>query len=98
MLTSLRRAQAAVAENRATERRWMSDGDAHLVSSDANQSWIIGVASVVFDIDQGQTLEHLYPAGIINEEEGRDVAFNSKSTKTRCMPLVDSDLKELHQL
>jgi len=42
------------------------------------QAWLIGLASVVFDIDQGQTLEDLYPEGVISEAEGRDVAFNSE--------------------
>ena len=60
----------------------MSDGDADNGPIDVTQSWIIGVASVVFDIDQGQTLECLYPEGIITEEEGRDVAFNSESQRT----------------
>lgn len=45
---------------------------------DLHHSWIIGLASVVFDIDQGQTLDWLYPEGIITEEESRDVAFNSE--------------------
>ena len=45
----------------------------------SQQSWILGLASVVFDIDQGQTLECLYPEGILSDEESRDVAFNSKS-------------------
>lgn len=42
------------------------------------QAWLIGLASVVFDIDQGQTLEGQYPQGVISEAEGRDVAFNSE--------------------
>ena len=48
--------------------------------SHAQQSWIIGLASVVFDIDQGQTLECLHPEGVITEEESRDIAFNSESS------------------
>ena len=58
--------------------RYMSDEDVSYDPSDVNQSWIIGLASVVFDIDQGQTLECLYPEGIITEKEGKDVAFNSE--------------------
>ena len=43
------------------------------------QAWLVAVASVVFDIDQGQTLEGLFPEGAISEAEGRDIAFNSES-------------------
>ena len=70
----------------------MSDGDADNGPSAVSQSWIIGVASVVFDIDQGQTLECLYPEGIITEEEGRDVAFNSKLPSNICIRISSQEL------
>lgn len=40
------------------------------------QEWIVGVASVIFDIDQGQRVESLHPAGILSTAEERDVAFH----------------------
>lgn len=54
------------------------------------QAWLVGVAAVVFDIDQGQTLEGLYPEGVISEAEGRDVAFNSEPFLLHHAPHLDS--------
>lgn len=58
----------------------MTDSEEDYGGQDVNHSWIIGLASIVFDIDLGQTLESLCPEGIITEEEARDVAFNSEPT------------------
>ena len=76
----------------------MSDGGADNGPSNVNESWIIGVASVVFDIDQGQTLEGLYPEDTISEEEGRDVAFNSESHQSLNVHLLCTLWKHRGQL
>lgn len=39
--------------------------------------WIIGICSVVFDIDVGQTLQFLYPEECLSEEEQSCVAFHA---------------------
>jgi hypothetical protein len=49
-----------------------------VLEEEERQAWLIGLASVVFDIDQGQTLEGMYPEGVISQAESRDVAFNSE--------------------
>ena len=41
-------------------------------------AWVVGVASVVFDIDQGQRLECLHPATSLSSPEVTDVAFHCK--------------------
>jgi hypothetical protein len=40
-------------------------------------TWIIGICSVVFDIDVGQTLQHLHPENCLSEEEQSSVAFHA---------------------
>eukprot|EP00882_Tetradesmus_deserticola_P009205 GHRQ01009708.1.p1 GENE.GHRQ01009708.1~~GHRQ01009708.1.p1 ORF type:complete len:128 (+),score=29.47 GHRQ01009708.1:1169-1552(+) len=40
-------------------------------------SWVIGICSVVFDIDVGQTLQHLYPDDCLSQEEQSSVAFHA---------------------
>lgn len=42
------------------------------------QSWIVAVASVIFDIDIGQKIERVVPEDAISEHEARDVAFHSE--------------------
>lgn len=44
----------------------------------AQDQWLLGVASVLFDIDQGQTLEHVYPEDALTPEESKAIAFHSK--------------------
>lgn len=44
--------------------------------------WLLGVTSVLFDIDQGQTIENLYPPNALSPEEQRAVAFHSNSFHT----------------
>eukprot|EP00798_Chlamydomonas_sp_ICE-L_P022159 gene22159-29224_t len=39
--------------------------------------WLVGLCSVIFDVDLGQRVEHLVPAGVLSEEEKRDVAFHA---------------------
>ncbi|KAG2431226.1 hypothetical protein HXX76_009754 [Chlamydomonas incerta] len=39
--------------------------------------WIVGICSIVFDIDVGQRVEHSVPAGCLSPEEKQDVAFHS---------------------
>ena len=46
-------------------------------SSGSKQPWVLGVCSVVFDVDVGQTVEHLVPEGILSKEEMTDLAFHS---------------------
>ncbi|KAG2489782.1 hypothetical protein HYH03_011732 [Edaphochlamys debaryana] len=48
-----------------------------MASTSASQQWIVGICSVLFDIDVGQRVEHLVPAGCISKEEQQDVAFHS---------------------
>jgi hypothetical protein len=51
----------------------------HSSSNDrpAAGTWIIGICSVVFDIDVGQTLQHLHPENCLSEEEQSSVAFHA---------------------
>ncbi|EFJ46522.1 hypothetical protein VOLCADRAFT_118103 [Volvox carteri f. nagariensis] len=42
-----------------------------------SQQWIVGICSVVFDIDVGQRIEHLVPEACLSKEEQHDVAFHS---------------------
>lgn len=37
--------------------------------------WIVGVCSVLFDVDVGQKVEHLHPPTALSPEEQTDVAF-----------------------
>jgi hypothetical protein len=50
----------------------MNGRDAH-----ANNGWILGVCSVVFDIDEGQKLEDCFPQNALSEDEANDIAFHS---------------------
>lgn len=49
--------------------------------------WVIGICSVLFDIDKGQTLQHLHPVDCISDEEQASVAFHSFPVRHR--PVVD---------
>ncbi|GFR44310.1 hypothetical protein Agub_g5433, partial [Astrephomene gubernaculifera] len=42
-----------------------------------SHQWVVGLCSVVFDIDVGQRVEHLVPANCLSTEEKQDVAFHS---------------------
>ena len=39
--------------------------------------WIVGLCSVIFDVDVGQRIDHTVPAGILSADEARDVAFHA---------------------
>lgn len=39
--------------------------------------WVVGICSVIFDVDVGQKISHLVPENCISETERTDVAFNS---------------------
>ncbi|GIL57407.1 hypothetical protein Vafri_12586 [Volvox africanus] len=42
-----------------------------------SHQWIVGICSIIFDIDVGQRTEHLVPEGCLSKEEQHDVAFHS---------------------
>jgi hypothetical protein len=42
-----------------------------------SNTWIVGIASVVFDTDEGQRIEHIYTPHALSGEEETDVAFHS---------------------
>ncbi len=46
-------------------------------SDDPKNAWILGVCSVVFDIDEGQKMEDCFPQNAISEDEANDIAFHS---------------------
>ncbi|CAI5458266.1 unnamed protein product [Closterium sp. Yama58-4] len=43
----------------------------------AFRRWLVGFAAVRFDLEQGQLVEALFPAGALSAEEEADVAFSS---------------------
>ncbi|CAI5529250.1 unnamed protein product [Closterium sp. Naga37s-1] len=43
----------------------------------AFRRWLLGFAAVRFDLEQGQLVEALFPAGALSAEEETDVAFSS---------------------
>ena len=45
--------------------------------STEEEGWLVGVCSVVFDIDVGQRIEYLYPPDTLRAGEDSDVAFHS---------------------
>lgn len=55
--------------------------DLDVVMSGENASlkltWLTGLCSCIFDVDVGQRVQHLVPAGCLSEEEAADVAFHS---------------------
>lgn len=44
---------------------------------DQGPQWIVAVCSVVFDVDVGQRVEHIYPEGVLSDDEVQDVAFHA---------------------
>lgn len=40
-------------------------------------SWCVALAAAHFHPDEGQVLEHVWPAGALTEGEARDVAFSA---------------------
>lgn len=48
------------------------------MSATSQAPWgVIGLASVVFDVDVGQKVQHLVPHDVLSKEEQTDVAFHS---------------------
>lgn len=43
----------------------------------ASNAWIVGIASVVFDTDEGQKVEYIYPWNALSKAEEHDVAFHA---------------------
>lgn len=43
----------------------------------SSHAWILGVASVVFDTDEGQKVEYIYPWDALSKAEEHDVAFHA---------------------
>ena len=39
--------------------------------------WLIGICSVIFDIDEGQKVLDIYPTGAIGAAEASDVSFHA---------------------
>ena len=42
-----------------------------------HSDWLIGICSVLFDIDVGQKVLDIYPPGALGEDEASDVAFHA---------------------
>lgn len=49
------------------------DSPDHHVSN----GWVLALCSVVFDVDQGQKVEAVYPEDALTASEQEDVAFSS---------------------
>lgn len=43
----------------------------------SQSEWVVGIASVVFDLDVGQQLECVYPANALMEPTASAVAFHA---------------------
>ena len=52
--------------------------------------WLVAVCSVVFDLDVGQQLEHVYPHGALSEPIASAIAFHAfpVSNKGTAMPVL----------
>ncbi|CAI5492141.1 unnamed protein product [Closterium sp. Naga37s-1] len=61
-----------VASPSGADAQW----DAHW-DPPAFRRWLLGFAAVRFDLEQGQLVEALFPAGALSAEEETDVAFSS---------------------
>lgn len=48
-----------------------------MLCSIARSPWALGLASVLFDVDKGQTLRDLWPPDCLSEEEKAAVAFHA---------------------
>ncbi|GIL89700.1 hypothetical protein Vretimale_16639 [Volvox reticuliferus] len=48
-----------------------------MTSIPPSHQWIVGICSIIFDIDVGQRIEHLVPEGCLSKEEQHDIAFHS---------------------
>jgi hypothetical protein len=46
-------------------------------SSHPRSPWVLGLASVLFDVDKGQTLTDIWPPDVLSEEERAAVAFHA---------------------
>lgn len=44
---------------------------------EATNGWILGICSIIFDIDEGQKLEECFPHNALSDDEANDVAFHS---------------------
>lgn len=50
---------------------------AGISAAPARTPWLVGLCTVVFDIDIGQTVSHQWPEGVLTENELNAVAFQS---------------------
>lgn len=46
--------------------------------------WVVAVCSVVFDLDVGQQLEHVYPNEALSEPTASAVAFHAFPVSNEC--------------
>jgi hypothetical protein len=50
------------------------------------RQWLLGVATWVFDLDQGQKLTAIHPEGALSHEETQDVACLSFPVRRSALP------------
>lgn len=48
-----------------------------LLCSVVKSPWVLGLCSVLFDVDKGQTLRDIWPPDCLSEEEKAAVAFHA---------------------
>jgi len=47
------------------------------LEDETTNGWILGICSIIFDIDEGQKLEECFPHNALSDDEANEVAFHS---------------------